>query len=265
VLFSDRVSGRNPRAATISRISSGSGSSKHEIMLVDVLNKCLVTRQLGDDQAETPLRYAALSDIWGTQKQFLTPHATPRGAPPARCPEPAASTDRGVGQHSRRRRLEAAISLGQQVMHRAGRRRQQTRADRTDDCHLRLGVAHHCGTFWHLIQHTPTGVSTRRPQLIEKVDVDPMTIQLSDLPTLMTGRTYETRAWTYQERLVSRRCVYFSENQAYFECARGSVGEQVKYLPNTIDRIDVNELRDFVASSSSRPDWNSDDTLNING
>jgi len=92
-----------------------------------------------------------------------------------------------------------------------------------------------------------------------------MTIQLSDLPTLMTGRTYETRAWKYQERLVSRRCVYFSENQAYFECARGSVGEQVKYLPNTIDRIDVNELRDFVASSSSRPDWNSDDTPNING
>jgi hypothetical protein len=41
------------------------------------------------------------------------------------------------------------------------------------------------------------------------------------MPTLrqQIGRsTWATRAWTYQEALLSPRCIYFSQHQVYFEC-----------------------------------------------
>jgi hypothetical protein len=34
----------------------------------------------------------------------------------------------------------------------------------------------------------------------------------------MNDSTYNTRGWTFQERLLSRRCLYFTETQLFFEC-----------------------------------------------
>ncbi|KAF2801488.1 uncharacterized protein BDZ99DRAFT_553374 [Mytilinidion resinicola] len=36
---------------------------------------------------------------------------------------------------------------------------------------------------------------------------------------LMLGSTYESRAWTFQEKLLSPRCLFITEKQAYFQCA----------------------------------------------
>lgn len=41
------------------------------------------------------------------------------------------------------------------------------------------------------------------------------------MPTLrqqIDRSTWATRAWTYQEALLSPRCIYFSQHQVYFEC-----------------------------------------------
>lgn len=43
-------------------------------------------------------------------------------------------------------------------------------------------------------------------------------IQVDTLP-------YETRAWTFQERLLSRRCIYLTKHQAYFHCRSSCVSE----------------------------------------
>lgn len=39
-----------------------------------------------------------------------------------------------------------------------------------------------------------------------------------DLSDLISRSVYDTRAWTYQERLLSKRCVFFTEEQVYFQC-----------------------------------------------
>jgi hypothetical protein len=35
---------------------------------------------------------------------------------------------------------------------------------------------------------------------------------------IMDDSTYNTRGWTFQERLLSRRCIYFTDIQIFFEC-----------------------------------------------
>jgi len=40
------------------------------------------------------------------------------------------------------------------------------------------------------------------------------------LSTAMKGRVYESRGWTFQERMLSKRCLYFSDYQVYFHCVR---------------------------------------------
>ncbi len=41
-----------------------------------------------------------------------------------------------------------------------------------------------------------------------------------DLNTIVGNSTYNTRGWTFQERLLSRRCFYLTETQLFFECQR---------------------------------------------
>lgn len=41
----------------------------------------------------------------------------------------------------------------------------------------------------------------------------------------MDKSTYNTRGWTFQERLLSRRCFYLTETQIFFECQRSVYSE----------------------------------------
>lgn len=41
-----------------------------------------------------------------------------------------------------------------------------------------------------------------------------------DLDTIVDNSTYNARGWTFQERLLSRHCFYFTETQIFFECQR---------------------------------------------
>jgi len=46
-----------------------------------------------------------------------------------------------------------------------------------------------------------------------------------ELDILRLVSTYESRAWTFQERLLSRRCLFITDRQAYFQCALKSYRE----------------------------------------
>ena len=47
----------------------------------------------------------------------------------------------------------------------------------------------------------------------------------SPLPLVLQASIWNTRGWTLQERLLSRRCIYFSADAFYFECNRGILAE----------------------------------------
>jgi hypothetical protein len=55
---------------------------------------------------------------------------------------------------------------------------------------------------------------------------------------------YNSRAWTYQERLLSRRCIYFMDNMVYFHCRRAIRAEN-KTTPYTQWTQDIRQLSLF--------------------
>ncbi|PVH75576.1 HET-domain-containing protein, partial [Cadophora sp. DSE1049] len=69
------------------------------------------------------------------------------------------------------------------------------------------------------------GVSIPRPQTLSVVRGMPFTFHLSGLTQTAHDQIYETRGWTFQERLISRRCLYFTDRQMHFECRRGCTSD----------------------------------------
>ncbi|PVH72263.1 HET-domain-containing protein [Cadophora sp. DSE1049] len=52
-----------------------------------------------------------------------------------------------------------------------------------------------------------------------------------NLGSLMRRSTYNRRGWTFQERLLSRRCLYFTGHQVFFECQEHLCSEDRLTLP----------------------------------
>ncbi|EMC93552.1 hypothetical protein BAUCODRAFT_245388 [Baudoinia panamericana UAMH 10762] len=53
-------------------------------------------------------------------------------------------------------------------------------------------------------------------------------IQLSRTPDMVISDTkWDRRAWTFQERMLSRRCVIFAEGRIYYQCRRTSMSEDI--------------------------------------
>lgn len=46
-----------------------------------------------------------------------------------------------------------------------------------------------------------------------------------DLASICMSSTYERRAWTFQERTLSRKCLYFTREQLYFHCQQATWSE----------------------------------------
>jgi len=67
-----------------------------------------------------------------------------------------------------------------------------------------------------------------------------------DLNAHLTGSNYGSRAWTYQERLLSRRCLYFMENMVYCHCRKAIRGEN-KAAPYTQKSQFIRPLCLFMA------------------
>ncbi|KAJ9499821.1 hypothetical protein H2202_004811 [Exophiala xenobiotica] len=55
-----------------------------------------------------------------------------------------------------------------------------------------------------------------------------VTLMISRPPeTAIRGSRWNQRAWTFQERLLSRRCVIFAEKRVYFQCRSASMSQDI--------------------------------------
>jgi Heterokaryon incompatibility protein (HET) len=52
------------------------------------------------------------------------------------------------------------------------------------------------------------------------------------LNSIVDDSTYNTRGWTFQERLLSRRCLFFTDTQVFFECQKHLYSED-RFGPQT--------------------------------
>ncbi|KAH6705438.1 heterokaryon incompatibility protein-domain-containing protein [Leptodontidium sp. MPI-SDFR-AT-0119] len=75
------------------------------------------------------------------------------------------------------------------------------------------------------------GISTPRPQTISVIHGMPFSFHLSGLTQTAHDQRYETRGWTFQERLISRRCLYFCDRQVYLECRKICTSDHEQQFP----------------------------------
>jgi hypothetical protein len=62
------------------------------------------------------------------------------------------------------------------------------------------------------------GTRMRKPQLIAQIGNVKIISSMSHPFHAITNSRWWTRGWTYQEAVLSRRCLVFTEDQVYFEC-----------------------------------------------
>jgi len=65
-----------------------------------------------------------------------------------------------------------------------------------------------------------------------------------DLADRLMKSLYNSRAWAYQERLLSRKCIYFMDNMVYFHC-RSAIRAENKTTPYTQLTQDIRQLSLF--------------------
>lgn len=78
------------------------------------------------------------------------------------------------------------------------------------------------------------GVSTvsRIPQPRHQTGKGALVSSCPPIRTLIESSRWNTRAWTYQEARLSRRCLFFSEYQVYFVCKEDTWSEAVRFGPS---------------------------------
>lgn len=196
-----------------------------ELVVVDVHKMCLVTV----DGSEVD--FITLSYVWGTDPMVKTTKETfghfqnPRSlveAGVSRVIQDAATVVQGLGK--RYLWVDALCIIQDDEEHRLGQIRR---------------MADIYGQSWLTIvalagknSNSPLpGVSHPRPQLVEVVQGMPITGVLSRLSSNAHNQVYEQRAWTFQERLISRRCLYIGEHQAYLDCGYGETNDHEQILP----------------------------------
>jgi hypothetical protein len=92
-------------------------------------------------------------------------------------------------------------------------------------------------SYFSVVALTGTGGSSplagidKRERLVEAVHGMPITARFPGLAHDALSRVYETRAWTLQERMISRRNLYIGENQVFFECGKGVTSDHEQLFP----------------------------------
>lgn len=195
------------------------------LIFIDVKNMCLVELE------EAKVDYITLSYVWGNKPMLKTttenfPQLLNPGSlldvQTSRLVKDAAKVVSALGlQHLW---IDALCIIQDDEVHKMTQI--QRMADIYGQSYLTIvaltGVDSSCGL---------PGISQLRPQTIEVVDGMPITFDLSGLSFTAHNQIYEQRGWTYQERLTSSRCLFFSDRQVFFECGRGSTSDQEAILP----------------------------------
>ncbi|KAF2188139.1 HET-domain-containing protein, partial [Zopfia rhizophila CBS 207.26] len=74
------------------------------------------------------------------------------------------------------------------------------------------------------------------------------------LDLAILSSTYESRAWTYQERMLSSRCLYFTDWQVYFQC-RSSLRSEDNEPVQIAKRHLVNPILEFETRPQAAKDY----------
>ena len=80
---------------------------------------------------------------------------------------------------------------------------------------------------------------TQQPPMTESAEIrteEPRPVQFGVLPHLK-DTVWETRGWTYQEKLLSRRCLVFTEKLVYWECHCASWSEDAPMETETLEQM----------------------------
>lgn len=71
----------------------------------------------------------------------------------------------------------------------------------------------------------------------------------TNLEETLAGTCYESRAWTYQERLLARRRIIFFNNYVLFQCPTTTVRDDIR-AHNDGELVDVRSMRNFEGGMS---------------
>ncbi|KAF9741782.1 hypothetical protein PMIN01_01321 [Paraphaeosphaeria minitans] len=96
------------------------------------------------------------------------------------------------------------------------------------------------------------GGPQRRRQLVAEFGPVRMVSRCPTLSSQINESLWSTRGWTYQEGLLSRRCIFFSEHQVYFHCNSMLCTED---SPSSAHVSEAKDLRTTVHQTSY---WNAD-------
>jgi hypothetical protein len=228
----------------------------YNILLVDVRQKMLVGSRLLPE--EKMPRYLALSYVWGsthffkTTKSKLASLLLPGGlaAPHVSLPQTFLDAMQLVDLIGERYIWIDALCIVQDDQ------RKHNQLQIMDQIYGRAYMTIVClaGDSAHFgLPGVSANTRIRRPWTCQ-FDQEALYEGLPSLQEAITGSTHYTRAWTYQETMLSMRCLFISEGQFFFRCSRSHHAESIDWRAE-IQPIKAAELG-LIASATTY--WHED-------
>jgi hypothetical protein len=96
----------------------------------------------------------------------------------------------------------------------------------------------------------------QKPLLLATEGITAMVAHPPPLKYALQLSTHQTRGWTFQERFLSRRCIYFTSDFVYFQCGQQTLSETGGSLLSWSDLTTAEEAEnatDFARSHETNP------------
>jgi hypothetical protein len=192
---------------------SASVSAGVDIRFIDVTKKCIVSGSLTG-------RHFALSYVWGSAVQFkllksnLPDMAVPNALSQAPLPQTIKDSMSLVASMGERYLWVDALCIVQD-----------------DDAGKGVQISQMASIYTSalvtIVALSGTSASSGLPGVFSSLPRNSHTIQIApglllaprkQFSDLFKDSVYNSRAWTFQEQILSRRCLFFTEQQIYYQC-----------------------------------------------
>ncbi|KAF2462036.1 heterokaryon incompatibility protein-domain-containing protein [Lineolata rhizophorae] len=181
-----------------------SGRDDSTLLLIDVKRQCLV-------ECDFSYRFVALSYVWGEADQFLTKRANY-----AELKEEGGLRGRPITQTIKD--AMAYLWVDTMCIVQDDPQNKQSQIEQMASIYGRAILTIVALSGRDASSGLP-GVSPT-PRNADNLQIAPALglVERTNLTSLFEDSVYHTRAWTFQERILSIRCLFFSHHQAYFQC-----------------------------------------------